>query len=554
MVDSNRSNKKEKVPHIQFGMSSFSQNAREQFGQNLRLAMACIAGSPTQSSGIPKEGIPIKGMPTEAIQEPIQRAPLPIGGSPTPTHAIPKDEPSIRHRLKALTQEITSQHADLLELLVRFDDLKGWQQSGAKHCAAWMNFELGISTKLSWEYLRVGRRLNQLPTLRALFRAGKLSWSKVRLISRVADEENEKTLCHAALDAPVSDVKRLCEAYRWKTDDNREAENERAMRQWDSRSFTWDETSIGSTRIQLVLPPEIAQAFLNSVEHSLNQLESADHSMSQRRADAAVLMAERSLQNAGGDIAAADRYQVIVSVDSTEMKHGENTTTTTQSDIPTKRPTLIGAGSIATETARRIACDCSVTLNKSVNGEPVDIGRKSRIWPNAMERAIKARDQHCIWPGCTQSRHLHIHHIEHWADGGATSINNGACLCSHHHTMVHEGGYNVQHVLNNETRLDEQFTQQQRTNDLSMFEFESNLRNDKASFNKVRKLSPTRYRFRIVDAHGQDILNQKSGNTKASLNSSELEYSRQQSTRIDCSEPKPAIYYAQREHRNIGMH
>ena len=478
MEDSTKPNNKQHQSNIQLGMSSFGQHTREQFGQKLRLAMACI-----------------------------ERPPESIQGSATSTPAIPTDENSIRQRLKALTQEITSQHADLLQLLVRFDDCKGWQQSGAKHCAAWMNFELGIGSALSWEYLRVGRKLLQLPTLQALFRAGKLSWSKVRLITRVADEENEKTLCHAALDAPVSDVKRLCESYRWNTDDNRESENERAMKQWESRSFTWDETSIGSTRIQLVLPPEIAQAFLNSVEHSLNQLETSDHSMSQRRADAAVLMAERSLQNAGGDVAAADRYQVIVSVDSTEIRHSENTTTSTQPDIPTKRPTLLGAGSIATETARRIACDCSITVNKSVNGESVDIGRKSRIWPNAMERAIKARDQHCIWPGCTQSRHLHIHHIEHWVDGGATSINNGACLCSHHHQLVHEGGYTVQHVADNDTRMDEQFTQQQHLNDLSMFEFESDLRNDKASFNKVRKLSPNRYRFRIVDNKGQDASN-----------------------------------------------
>ena len=33
-----------------------------------------------------------------------------------------------------------------------------------------------------------------------------------------------------------------------------------------SRALTWNETSNGSARIQLVLPPEIAQAFLNSVE------------------------------------------------------------------------------------------------------------------------------------------------------------------------------------------------------------------------------------------------------------------------------------------------
>ena len=81
----------------------------------------------------------------------------------------------------------------------------------------------------------------------------------------------------------------------------------------------------------------------------------------------------------------------------------------------------------------------------TANGEPVDIGRKSRIWPNAMARAIRERDQHCVWPGCTQTQHLHIHHISHWADGGTTSVQNAASLCSAHHTLVHEGGSPLQH-------------------------------------------------------------------------------------------------------------
>ena len=121
---------------------------------------------------------------------------------------------------------MSSQHADLLELLVRFDDQQAWKSSGASHCAAWMNLEIGISTQLSWEYLRVGRQLQSLPTLRSLFRVGKLSWSKVRLITRVANSDNEKTLCHAALDASVSEVKRLCEGYRWcdDSDDDDDAE------------------------------------------------------------------------------------------------------------------------------------------------------------------------------------------------------------------------------------------------------------------------------------------------------------------------------------------
>ncbi len=88
-----------------------------------------------------------------------------------------------------------------------------------------------------------------------------------------------------------------------------------------------------------------------------------------------------------------------------------------------------GADPIARETARRIACDCNLTINKTANGEPVDIGRKSKIRPSTMARAIRERDQHCVWPGCTQSHHLHIHHIRHWADGGTTSVLNGVSIC-----------------------------------------------------------------------------------------------------------------------------
>ncbi len=459
------------------GMDAFGPSERAQFGQNVRLAMACIDSPPKPSKG----------------------------------SALPKDESSIRHRLKALSQEITSNHADLLELLVRFDDLQGWKSSGSSHCAAWMNFEIGISIQLSWEYLRVGRKLQSLPTVKALFRVGKLSWSKVRLITRVADDNNEKILCHAALDASVSDVKRICEGYNWIQDDNGVAENERAIQQWSSRSLTWNEASNGSTKIQLVLPPELAQAFLNSVEQSLNQLSTSnnapDTSLSQSRADAAVLMAEASLQNAGRAIATADRYQVSISVDANALATTKSPIPTANStNTPTKRPTLNGVGPVAIETARRIACDCSLSINeqnKENQSEPTNIGRKSRIWPNAMARAIKERDQHCAWPGCTHARHLHIHHIKHWADGGETSVHNGVCLCSYHHTLVHEGGYTIEHVEANTAQFSEQFIQQQHNNDFNMFDFESALRNDRESFNTVRNLSTTRYRYRILDAQGK---------------------------------------------------
>ena len=35
------------------------------------------------------------------------------------------------------------------------------------------------------------------------------------------------------------------------------------------------------------------------------------------------------------------------------------------------------------------------------------------------------------------------HHLEHWADGGATALDNLVLLCRRHHRKVHEGGWRL---------------------------------------------------------------------------------------------------------------
>ena len=46
---------------------------------------------------------------------------------------------------------------------------------------------------------------------------------------------------------------------------------------------------------------------------------------------------------------------------------------------------------------------------------------------------------------------LRRHHITHWADGGATSLDNLVLLCRRHHRLVHEGGYSIDRGWNNVT-------------------------------------------------------------------------------------------------------
>jgi len=89
-----------------------------------------------------------------------------------------------------------------------------------------------------------------------------------------------------------------------------------------------------------------------------------------------------------------------------------------------------------------VACDCGLVA-VAHEGQELNIGRRTRSIPPAIRRALKLRDHGCAFPGCTHTRFVHAHHVEHWLHGGSTSLENLVMLCSFHHHMVHEGGWRV---------------------------------------------------------------------------------------------------------------
>ena len=75
-------------------------------------------------------------------------------------------------------------------------------------------------------------------------------------------------------------------------------------------------------------------------------------------------------------------------------------------------------------------------------GSILSVGRKTRTISPALRRALDFRDRGCRFPGCGM-RFTDGHHVKHWADGGETSLSNVLLLCSPHHRLVHEGGWQV---------------------------------------------------------------------------------------------------------------
>ncbi len=98
---------------------------------------------------------------------------------------------------------------------------------------------------------------------------------------------------------------------------------------------------------------------------------------------------------------------------------------------------LVGRTPVDAETARCLAANApSLTrvLTDPVDGTVVAVDRYRTPWPQ--RRFLRARDQHCRFPGCRRAAiRCEIDHTIDHARGGPTALWNLAHLCQRHHSM-----------------------------------------------------------------------------------------------------------------------
>ncbi len=347
----------------------------------------------------------------------------------------PPDTVSERRRaIDQLDREIVRLAAGMnainYRLLVRirqFDERAGWLQWGYENCAQWLNWRIDLSLSAAREKVRVAHQLKGLPELSAAFAAGTLSYSKVRALTRVANASNEDSLLSFAMTTTASRVEERCRQMRNVDSDSTEEANgchrHRSLRAWHDRRR-------GMMTITVEVPVEdgeIVVAALDQATETGEQPEFGDTPWSARQADALVAIARGYLAGGSYNTAAvAQPHQILVHVDEAALTNG------------------VGRSDLPVESVRRLSCDTSlVKIVENADGEPLNVGRSQRTVPTAIQRALWARDRGCSFPGCSHRKFVDAHHIQHWSQGGETSVDNLMLLCSRHHRLVHEGGYQI---------------------------------------------------------------------------------------------------------------
>ena len=74
----------------------------------------------------------------------------------------------------------------------------------------------------------------------------------------------------------------------------------------------------------------------------------------------------------------------------------------------------------------------------------LDLGRSTRLANRAQRRALRGLYSTCSIPGCSvHYNRCKLHHIIWWRNGGRTDLANLLPICAHHHTRVHDAGWNL---------------------------------------------------------------------------------------------------------------
>jgi len=344
-----------------------------------------------------------------------------------------------------------------LALIAEFDRRKGWSDSMTQSCAHWLNWQCGLALGAAREKLRVAHALEQLPLISAAMARGELSYSKVRELTRVATSATEQYLLMIGLHGTASHVEQLVRQYR-RVQEAEALSREERQQARRCVSYYFDDED-GSLVLKARLPAEAGMLLLKALEAAMPELSlppedcepridvpagtstlQRSHAPavppSARRADALAVVAESFLKHGAEALSGGERHQIVVHVDVETLR-----------ERTAGRSEFEHGPSMPAETARRLACDCSVvTIVEDQQGQPLDVGRKTRSIPPALRRALHSRDRGCVFPGCTHQRYVDGHHVQHWAEGGATRLTNLVSLCRFHHRQVHEGGVTIQRL------------------------------------------------------------------------------------------------------------
>lgn len=376
-----------------------------------------------------------------------------------------EDEASLEELERRVVQgaaEMSAHMAWWLAQVAEFDKREGWGGAGVDSCAHWLSWRCGIDPRTAREHVRVARALCGLPLVRSTFAEGRLSYSKVRAICRVATPANEELLVGLALDLSASQLERSIASYAKAHGEvpplSLDDDAERRVRCGVTRSVEPD----GLVRHEILSTPEDAAMIDLALRFGSDRLFAAAKAAaraagasgdeSDSEAARAAAMPKRPAGAAGRlesllwivrrGLANAERPGVVDDVRHLIVIHVEEG----QALVTDDGRVDLGNGLVVhPRTLARLGCDGMFqTLLEDSDGNTLNLGRRARVATPNQKLVLMRQHPTCVFPGCeTPVEWCQFHHIDPWGEGGVSDLDNYRPLCRHHHHLCHEGGWRL---------------------------------------------------------------------------------------------------------------
>jgi hypothetical protein len=307
----------------------------------------------------------------------------------------------------------------------------------------WIRHNCRMGAGHAADRVNVGEQLASLPKSAQALADGEIGFAHLSLIARTANAVatskpgqpfDESLVLEAARESSVGRLWHYCQHVRHAADpEGVAAEQADAARYRRLNLNTYEDGSLGLDGWL----DAAAGATVRSALEPLSRLGGSedDRTREQRQADALVELASHGLDagvlpRRGGQ---RPHVQITTSLETLRGLRGS-----AAGEMEFTLP-------ISAETVRRLACDSAIT--RVVLGSEsvvIDVGRAKRVVSGSRRRALDVRDKQCQWPGCDrQPSWTAAHHLVHWGRGGETNLDNMVLLCHRHHTMVHEGRWQL---------------------------------------------------------------------------------------------------------------
>ena len=285
----------------------------------------------------------------QAAQRTPDQSHPPAAAAALPEPAEPPDLDRLGNRIAELSARIDAATYELLCYLHQFNQQHGWE--GFRSCAHWLNWRTGLDLGAAREKLRVAAALAELPHISAAMACGRLSYSKVRALTRVASPATEARLLAVACGSTAAQVERLVRGWR-QADHAAQADGEQVR--LASRMLSTQVDDSGMLVLRARLTPEVGAVLLRAVEAALEQVpapaegaDGAEPTIAQRRADALGLVAESALACGLDPGNPGDRFQVTVHVQADTLAWREPASTPPRLSAETRETSAAASQPVA---------------------------------------------------------------------------------------------------------------------------------------------------------------------------------------------------------------